>query len=185
MRTFQAVTLKRDVRAVQIPSGMPVVIAAGVEVTVTQSLGGAYTVETDDGVMARIDGRDGDALGRETAAAAESRRNAAPLPPEVAETRAWEELRTVYDPEIPVNVVDLGLVYGVALQPAEDGGHVVTVTMTLTSAGCGVGDLIKADAEARVGSVPGVREVVVEFVMDPPWSPALMTEEARLELGLY
>jgi probable FeS assembly SUF system protein SufT len=186
MRTHEEVTVKRDVDAVQIPFGDKIVIPAGSEVTITQSLGGTFTVSTDFGYLARIDGKDADALGKEPpTAAAEGSQPVAETTPGEIEEKVWDELKTVYDPEIPANVVDLGLVYGVDVTDHPEGGHKVHVTMTLTAPGCGMGDILKADAESRVSGVPGVKEADVEMVTEPPWSQEMMSESARLELGIF
>ena len=194
MRTHEEITVKRDVDAIQIPFGDKIVIPAGSTVTLTQSLGGSYTVSTDFGYLARVDGKDADALGKEplptaleqspTDATAEVEVGAATTPEEL-EKQVWDQLRTVFDPEIPANVVDLGLVYGVTVQPLAEGGHSVSVIMTLTAPGCGMGDILKADAENRVYDLPGVKEAIVDMVTEPPWDPSLMSEAARLELGIF
>ncbi len=186
MRGFEEVTVTRDVPAVQIPFGDRIVIASGSQVTITQALGGTYTVSTDYGYLARIDGSDADALGKEPMESTPEQVPAqAQTTAEELEARVWEELRTVFDPEIPASVVDLGLVYGVKCEHAPSGRWKVEVTMTLTAPGCGMGDILKADAESRVMALPGVEDSVVEMVTEPPWNPSMMTEAARLELGIF
>ncbi|NDD29599.1 MAG: putative Fe-S cluster assembly protein SufT [Proteobacteria bacterium] len=186
MRTHEEVRVSRDVEAVQIPFGDKIVIPAGSEVTITQALGGTFTVSTDFGYLARVDGKDADALGKEAPAAAQSSVDAdTTASPKEIEEKIWDELRTVYDPEIPANVVDLGLVYGVDVSDHADGGYKIHVTMTLTAPGCGMGDVLKADAEQRVQAVQGVREAEVEMVTEPPWNQDMMSEAARLELGIF
>ena len=179
------IKLKRECEAVQIPFGAKVVLPEGSEVTIQQSLGGTWTVFTDEGQMVRIAGKDADAIGLEV-------KEAVPVlpagpqagPPDV-ERMVWSQLKTVYDPEIPVNIVDLGLVYSMAVKPLPDGAHRVEVTMTLTAPGCGMGDILRADAEQKIQGVPGVEEVDVKLVVDPPWDRSLMSEAAKLQLGLW
>ncbi len=198
MRTAEDVAVTRDVEAVVIPAGNRILIPEGVTVTITQSLGGSYTVITPQGYMARVDGRDADALGKEpTPAPAAPDAAAAPAsasagegssPPPAAdgaelERRIWDELRTIFDPEIPVNVVDLGLIYGCDLEPGERGGVRVNIRMTMTAPGCGMGDILKGDAEEKIRTLPGVSDAQVEIVWDPPWDMSRMSEAARLELG--
>lgn len=168
--------VQRDCPARLVPTGDPVTIPAGSFVTLTQSLGGTYTVIVN-GNMARIDGTDADALGFEP----ERLDFAAPADGRVDPQQVQQALATVYDPEIPVNIVDLGLVY--ACEVGDDG--VVRVTMTLTAPGCGMGPVLVQDVQSRVAQVPHVRDVQVELVFDPPWSRDMMTEEAQLELGLF
>ena len=171
----QVIPLRRETVARLVPAGTPCTLPAGAFVTLTQSLGGAYTV-IHNGNMARIDSDDADALGFTP--------EALDLPPpadgRVAEEQVWQALATVYDPEIPVNIVALGLVYGCAVQ-----GRNVCVDITLTAPGCGMGPVLVQDVERRVGKVPHVREVTVNLVFDPPWQREMMSEEAQLELGLY
>jgi Fe-S cluster assembly protein SufD len=174
-------TLSRDVAAVQIPSGDKITLAAGSRVIISQVLGGSYTVLTDTG-LARIDGQNADALG-ETAVvakpAATAGAGAAPSPDEI-----WEQLRTVYDPEIPVNIVDLGLVYSMDITKGADGGHQVDVAMTLTAPGCGMGPVIAEDARSRILLVPGVSAADVRIVWEPPWNQSMISEEGKMKLGL-
>jgi probable FeS assembly SUF system protein SufT len=178
MQTRESVTLSRDCRAIQIPEGLPTILPEGSRVLLTQQLGGSYTVMTDHGALFRIDERDGDALGREA-----SRRNAA-LEGEgrSLEDRVWSQLKKCYDPEIPVNIVDLGLIYNCELEAGEDGVR-ADITMTLTAPGCGMGPVLAQDVKNRVEELEGIREARVEVVFDPPWNQNMMTEAARLELG--
>jgi probable FeS assembly SUF system protein SufT len=170
------VTTVRDCPARLVPTGDPVTIPRGTFVTLTQSLGGTYTVIVN-GNMARVDGTDADALGFEP-----QRLEFTPRPDgKVDRQQVREALATVYDPEIPVNIVDLGLVYGCEVS---DSGH-VQVTMTLTAPGCGMGPVLVEDIRARLAQVPNVTGVDVELVFDPPWSRDMMSEEAQLELGLF
>ncbi len=172
--------LSRDCAATELPSGQPVVLAAGTPVRITQSLGGNHTVAWSGG-LAQIGGTDADALGRPAEGPAAA---SAPADGPVNEERVWEQLRHCFDPEIPVTIVDLGLIYDCRLSPHADGGQRVDIKMTLTAPGCGMGEYIKADIENRLRSVPGVTEASVELVWDPPWNQELMSESAKLELGL-
>lgn len=171
------IALTRECEATQIPSGTRVVLPAGTRVSIAQTLGGQFTVTTDEGALLRIDDKDADALGLRPAAAAP----AAEGPFE--EERVWDQLRTVFDPEIPVNLVDLGLIYQCQAAPLPDGGHRVEIKMSMTAPGCGMGDVLKEDVRRKVASVPGVREVEVEVVWDPPWDASRMSDAARLQLG--
>jgi len=173
-----SITLARDCEATRIPSGSSVVLPAGTRVTITQTLGGHFTVTTDDGALLRIADKDADALG-ERAPAVQTPVNEGPF----EEERVWEQLRTVFDPEIPVNLVDLGLIYRCQAVPLPEGGHRVEIAMSMTAPGCGMGDVLKEDVRRKVQGVPGVREVQVEVVWDPPWDASRMSDAARLQLG--
>lgn len=163
-----------------IPAGTPIAIPAGTEVTITQALGGTYTV-MGPGIMARIEGKNADAIG--LAPAAEKPKTEATGPINV--DAIWEQLKTCYDPEIPVNIVDLGLVYDVQVMPEDDGsGNRVEVKMTLTAPGCGMGGVIAGDAESKIRELPGVTDARVEVVWDPIWNQSMMSDAARLQLGL-
>lgn len=169
--------LAREVEATQIPSGIPHKLSAGTKVRLMQALGGSYTVMTDFGYMVRIDAKDADALGLTPLAAAVE------APEEFSEKLVWEQLKTVYDPEIPVNVVDLGLIYSCQITPVAEGNK-LDIKMTMTAPGCGMSDVLKADIQRKLSSLPTVKELNVEVVFDPPWHPGRMTEGARLQLGL-
>ncbi len=175
------VTITRDVEATMIPAGTPIAIPKGTEVTITQALGGTYTV-MGPGIMARIEGRNADALGLAVDPAAQKPKAEASGPVEV--DAIWEALKTCYDPEIPVNIVDLGLVYDVQVKPLPEGGNEVDVKMTLTAPGCGMGGVIAGDAEQKIRELPGVTEARVEVVWDPIWNQSMMSDAARLQLGL-
>jgi len=184
MMTTESITLGRDCEAIEIPYGGKVMLPAGTRVRVTQALGGTFTVTTETGHLVRIAGKDGDAIGVETSTPEQS----APVPQADAsevENMVWSLLRTVYDPEIPVNVVDLGLVYECRIIPLPEEGYKVKVKMTLTAPGCGMGDVLRADAQSRILSVPDVKDVHIEIVVEPPWNQSMMSEEARLQLGLW
>ena len=186
MATGQMITTNRDIDAILIPLGTPVIIPEGAQVAITQELGGTYTVSVN-GNLARIEGKDADALGlgdKIDAADAKAEEVKTANGP-VDEDDIWKALRTCYDPEIPVNIVDLGLVYDVFVVDTDEGGNAVEITMTLTAPGCGMGQVLKDDIEYKVMNIPGVFDAHVEVVFDPPWSPDKMTEEAQLELGFF
>ena len=178
--TSQPCTFERDCDVVMIPSGDAVTIPAGTSAYITQALGGSFTVFVD-GNLFRVSGMDADAIGREPI-----------LPPSLPENASnddvekllWDQLKTCYDPEIPVNIVELGLIYDLKIQPLPEGGSRVEVKMTLTAPGCGMGEFISQDARDRIVSVPGVKEADVQVVFDPPWNQQMMSEAAKLELGL-
>lgn len=190
MEQNESIKLTRDCTAIQIPSGNTITLPAGVTVRVRQSLGGSYTVITEDGFMVRISAQDGDALGIDVGAGSPRPANSqgegtSPLPSkEEIEKSVWNQLRTVFDPEIPVNVVDLGLVYLCQANPLPEGGHRVDVKMTLTAPGCGMGSVLQADAQGKIFKLPGVKQANVEMVIDPPWNPSMMSEAAKLQLGM-
>lgn len=174
-------TLVRDCSATRIPSGETITLEKGTNVFITQALGGSFTVATDQG-LARISDADADALGIERAEAAAPRNVAAEGP--VDEKAVWDQLRTCYDPEIPVNIVDLGLVYDCVITPRESNGAKVDVKMTLTAPGCGMGPTIAAEAKSKVLGVAGVGDADVELVWDPPWNQAMISEAGKMKLGL-
>ncbi|MCH8327078.1 MAG: putative Fe-S cluster assembly protein SufT [Candidatus Marinimicrobia bacterium] len=180
-QTREMVTLKRDTAATLVPSGDAITLKEGQEVIITQELGGSYTVIVL-GNMALIDGRDADALGK-SAAKPKAEGNGQELGV-VDEMLIWDQLKTCFDPEIPVNIVDLGLIYDLQISPADGGkGAEVTVKMTLTAPGCGMGDVIARDVQQKVESVPSVIDAKVELVWEPTWNQSMMTEAARLQLG--
>jgi probable FeS assembly SUF system protein SufT len=145
-----------------------------------QSLGSGYTVATDRGHMYRVDAKDTDALGLSNAATAQT---PAVQEGSFSDQMVWDQLKTVYDPEIPVNIVDLGLVYSCVIAPLEVGGNRVHIKMSMTAPGCGMGNVLKADVDSKLSRLPGVKEVHVEVVFDPPWHPGLMSDAAKLQLG--
>ncbi len=180
MQQVTKIDLKRDCEAVQIPAGHSVTLPAGTTVDITQTLGGTYTVHAGGGLF-RIASKDADALGlcvaAETAAPSSSAEN-------VTEEQIWETLKSCYDPEIPVNIVDLGLVYSMQLEPHPTGGSSVQVKMTLTAPGCGMGGVIAGDAQQKLLSLPGVTDANVEIVWEPQWHHSMITEQGRKVLGL-
>ena len=177
----ESIVLQRDVNIVQIPDGTPSILPKGHIVTLFQSLGGNYTVTTERGYMVRISGEDADALGKEPSSLSHLETGDAA---EAVETNAWEIMKTVFDPEIPVNIVDLGLVYLCRVTPLPAGGNAVDIIMTLTAPGCGMGPILQHDVEAGIKGLPGVARVNVEVVFDPPWSRDMMSEVAKLQLGM-
>ena len=173
------VTFQRDTEAVLVPDGTPATISEGMQARITQALGTSFTVVTSYGQMFRIENGDADAIGKD------------PSDFEVAistngslEDQVWSQLSTCYDPEIPVDIVELGLVYSCKVEPSEGDEHRVEITMTLTAPGCGMGDIIKSEIETKVRLLPGVREVEVELVFEPQWDRSMMSEAARLQTGL-
>ena len=173
--------LTRDVEASVVPIGTKVTLQKGETAHITQSLGGSYTVIVN-GNMFRIEGQDADALGLAPTAKPVSTGN--PVSQEHLEKEIWNQLRSCYDPEIPVNIVDLGLIYDCHITPLDSGSHKVEVKMTLTAPGCGMGPVLAQDVQNRVISLEGVDDVAVELVWDPPWNQGMMTEAAKLQLGL-
>lgn len=181
MSTYQTITLTRDVTALQIPGGTEIILPAESTVYITQTLGGTYTVATDQG-LARISKENADALGLDADTTEQVLDPA--LTEGSLEDRTWAALRTVYDPEIPVDIVNLGLVYECLFNETEEKGlYDVIIKMTLTAPGCGMGPVIMGDAEARVAALPDVRCAVVELVWDPPWNQDMVSEEGKMILG--
>ena len=187
MQMRKEATVARDVSAREIPSGTPITLRAGDPVVITQSLGGSYTVMTPVGFLARIDGKDADAIGEPVVtvdAAAQEGKTPEELEQKPLRELAWDQLKTCYDPEIPVNIVDLGLVYGCTLSLLPEGGQKVDVKFTLTAPGCGMGDVLREDIKGKLLTVPDVREAEVQVVFDPPWSLQMMSDAAKLQLGM-
>ena len=178
--TNEPVTITRDVKAIIIPAGEELTLREGTTGFLTQALGGSFTVYVE-GNLFRISGIDADALGKD------------PVPPpsvpdnatdEDIEAVIWEQLKTCYDPEIPVDIVNLGLVYRCDVKPLGNGERSVSVDMTLTAPGCGMGDVLVQDAREKIAVIPTVSDVDVELVFDPPWHVGMMSEEARLQTGM-
>jgi probable FeS assembly SUF system protein SufT len=176
----EARTLSRDVEVAAIPYGDKLTLTAGATVYITQALGGSYTAMTDHGYMVRVEGKDADAIGEEATKPVTEADAAGKTVGELA----WEQLKTCFDPEIPVNIVDLGLVYKCEAEALPEGGEKVTVQFTLTAPGCGMGDYLKQDVEQKILGLPGVKAADVQVVLDPPWSQSMMSDAARLQLGL-
>ena len=179
MNDHREISLTRECDAIQIPSGNPIVLPEGMSVIITQSLGGTYTVATPGG-LARIELKDGDALGFDPLAPSQATKKHEGT----AEEAVWTQLKTVFDPEIPVNVVDLGLIYDCRVNTSGSGGTSVLVRMTLTAPGCGMGPAIAADARQKILEIEGVDDAEVELVWDPPWNQSMISEEGRMKLGL-
>lgn len=173
--------LKRTCEAIEIPSGTRINLYEGTEVIITQSLGGNYTVVTHQGQMASIANKNADAIGKEILPAPEAKPGDSSKP---VEEQVWDQLRTCYDPEIPHNIVDLGLIYECNIAELEDSSKRVDIKMTLTAPGCGMGDWLKEDVKQKVLSIPGVKEAEVKVVFDPPWDRSKMHKALRRELNM-
>ncbi|MFT4248394.1 MAG: putative Fe-S cluster assembly protein SufT [Pseudomonas sp.] len=179
-RSSEPVQFERDCEAVMVPQGDSVTLPAGSYGYITQALGGSYTVFVE-GNLFRVAGKDGDAIGKEPPPGLELPENAGD---EEVEALIWQQLRTCFDPEIPFNIVDLGLVYEVQLGHREDGLRKVEVKMTLTAPGCGMGEILVDDVRSKLEMIPTLTEADVELVFDPPWGRHMMSEAARLETGM-
>ena len=175
----EPVTLQRDVEAVMVPAGVSVTLRQGKTGFITQALGGSFTVYVE-GNLFRVAGKNADALGKEPSIPLE-------LPPDATDedvkNLVWEQMRTCYDPEIPVNIVDLGLIYECELRH-EPAGRVASIKMTLTAPGCGMGEVLVQDVREKVEMVPTIEHAEVELVFDPPWNQTMMSEAARLQTGI-
>ncbi len=177
---YQEVVTTRDCEVVQIPAGNRVRIPTGTSAVITQALGDSFTIQVPTiGGLYRVAGADADAIGKERPMAPDEASDTAP----VSEERIWNALRQVYDPEIPVNIVELGLVYDLRIEALAAGGSRVRVQMTLTAPGCGMGQIIADEAKRLIEEVPGVTEADVDVVFEPPWNQQMMSEAARLQLG--
>ena len=181
-RMHQEIKLTREVAAIQIPSGDALSLPAGTAVFITQRLGGTYTVATSQG-LARISSQDADALGVDPEEEKKKHDAAARLKDAPLEEQVWAQLKGVYDPEIPVDIVNLGLVYDCAIEEI-DGKNVVSVKMTLTAPGCGMGPVIAADAQAKIMTIDGIDDARVELVWDPAWNQEMISEEGKMKLGM-
>src|SRR5438132_9021333 len=182
----EPIKLTRDCQVVAVPAGHTVMLPQGTEVMITQSLGGSYTVMVPSyGGLFRLSDRDADAIGKERPADAGKTVEAAqPRSGEALQSQVWQSLKTCYDPEIPVNIVDLGLIYDMHIDQLADGAR-VDVKMTLTAQGCGMGTSIAADARNKILDLPGVDEADVQVVWDPPWTPEKISPEGRALLGIH
>src|SRR5438034_1674965 len=183
MNMREEITLTRNADAVMIPSGERVLIPEGAHATITQSLGGSYTLITDRGLMVRISGKEVEAIGKTPENVADVKEGEE-LTLEKLDELVWEQLKTCYDPEIPVNIVDLGLVYLCEVTDAEGGGKDVKIKMTLTAPGCGMGPVLAGDVKHKVEAIPGVKNADVEVVFDPVWDRTMMSDAAKLQLGM-
>jgi probable FeS assembly SUF system protein SufT len=176
----EPVTFARDVEAVMVPAGVPVTLREGKTGFITQALGGSFTVYVE-GNLFRVPGKDADALGKEVVVGPE-------LPPDATDDDVkelvWEQMRQCYDPEIPINIVELGLVYSCEITREPDGGRIATIKMTLTAPGCGMGEVLVQDVKDKVELVPTIAHADVELVFDPPWNQTMMSDAARLQTGM-
>jgi probable FeS assembly SUF system protein SufT len=183
MRTHdnEPFVLQRDVKAVMVPAGIEIELKSGQSGFITQALGGSFTLYME-GNLFRLAGSEADAIGKEVVKAPE-------LPPNATEddvlALAWEQLRTCYDPEIPINIVDLGLIYECTVSALPDGQRTINVRLTLTAPGCGMGDVLVQDIKQKLEIIPTVAVANVELVFDPPWNQSMMTEAARLQTGMF
>ncbi len=180
MNSTEIIFLNRDVDALLIPSGARIYLQAGTELTITQSLGGAFTVNIY-GNLARIDGKDADALGKPVV----EKMSEEALKDATLEELVYSQLRTCFDPEIPVNILDLGLIYQCQIFPVADNTHRVLIQMTLTAPGCGMGPTIATEVKNKIENLPTVVEAEIEMVFDPPWDYSMMSDAAKLELGMF
>jgi probable FeS assembly SUF system protein SufT len=172
-------TTTRDVEVTRIPSGERITLATGTEVLITQALGGSFTILVPSQAgLYRIEGQDADAIGQEATSGSEKTTDGD------LEQSAWDQLKTCYDPEIPVNIVDLGLVYSLSVKPHQEGGSEVNVQMTLTAPGCGMGPILASEARQKILTLDGVTEANVDLVWDPPWTPDRISEEGKQKLGM-
>jgi probable FeS assembly SUF system protein SufT len=176
----EARTVSRDIEVAAIPYGDRIPLQAGATVFITQSLGGSFTVMTDMGYMVRVEGKDADAIGETPVAPL----TAEALAGRSVEQLAWDQLKTCFDPEIPVNIVDLGLVYECTASELPEGGTRLNVRFTLTAPGCGMGDYLREDVKAKLMNIPGITDVDAQVVFEPQWNQAMMSDAARLQLGL-
>jgi probable FeS assembly SUF system protein SufT len=176
----EPVTLKRDCEVIVVPDGIPVTLEKDSLVYITQAMGGCFTIYFE-GNLYRVGGLDADALGQEPLRPPDLPQDATD---EEFEALTWDQMKTIYDPEIPINIVDLGLIYDCRISRLPDGKRYVYVEMTLTAPGCGMGDILVQDAREKIGIIPTVGKVDVELVLDPPWNQSMMTEAAQLEAGL-
>jgi probable FeS assembly SUF system protein SufT len=184
MTPRENVNLHRDCDAIIVPDGTDIVLSEGTNFVITQSLGDTFTGITDRGAMVRIAGIDADALGKEVPETARAPTGPPAATKEELEALVWQRLSTCYDPEIPVNIVDLGLIYSCEITPVEPEQWKVEIAMTLTAPGCGMGEVLQVDARRKTAELPGVVSSEVFIVFDPPWSMEMMSEAARLELGM-
>jgi probable FeS assembly SUF system protein SufT len=183
MQSIMSVTLTRDCEATQIPSGIQTVLVAGTQVDITQTLGGSYTVHCVDGGLYRLGAAEVDALGLKPATGEGAAIASGETGP-VDEAAVWAALKDCYDPELPLNIVDLGLVYDMAIEKLPSGSNAVKVKMTLTAPGCGMGGAIAGDAQQKLLQLPGVETADVDIVWEPAWHPSLITPEGKRILGL-
>ena len=183
MKPSDITILRREVKVTAVPFGDEITLMPGQEALVTQDKGGSFTLNVNGNLM-HLDGQDADAIGKDPIKYPVEQYNISPGD-DLNMDVVWEQMSTVYDPEIPVNIVDLGLIYNVSPRRLENGNYHIIIDMTLTAPGCGMGPVLMKDVETRVAMLPNVEKVDVIIVFDPPWNTELMTEEAKLELGLF
>ena len=185
---YELVTVTRDCKAITIPYGTETLLFKDEKVYITQTLGGSFTVQRDNGQLVRIDDPNADALGKEVPEEAKVFKvkydDQKPLDDKEIEKQVMQRLKTCYDPEIPVDIVELGLIYSCVIKDHPEGGKKVDVVMTLTAPGCGMSGVLKTEIEEKLSRIQGVREAYVEVTFEPPWNQSLMTEAARLQLGM-
>ena len=179
--TSELITIKRDCEAILIPSGDPIKLIEGTHVRITQALGGDYTLFVN-GNLVKISGKDADAINQEVDDSTQKLIN---NDGKYSDELVWEQLRTCFDPEIPVNIVDLGLIYDFSKKGNKKNGYNINIKMTLTAPGCGMGPSIAQDVDRKISSLPKVKSVLVEIVWDPIWDLSMMSEDARLKLGIF
>ena len=179
--SHESVTLTRDVIGILIPAGTKVELPEGAHAVITQALGGSFTIQVE-GHLFRIDGKDADSIGKTLAQVAQVPDNATDTELEAA---VWEQLKTCYDPEIPVNIVELGLIYECRVESLPEGKRTAHVRMTLTAPGCGMGDILVNDIKSKVGELPTITDTDVQLVFDPPWTQDMMSEAAKLATGMF
>ena len=184
MQENRPIITSRDCDAILIPVGTPITVPEGSQVLITQALGGSYTININ-GNLARVDAKDADALGFEASEQLDTDNKELTGDGKVDEELVWQQLKTCYDPEIPINIVDLGLIYECQITPLGADGNQVDIVMTLTAVGCGMGDFLADDVRQKVLTVPNVTHVNVNLTFEPPWSQEMMSEAARLETGMY
>ncbi len=177
---MEEVITQREIKALVIPDGIETIIAEGTPLRILREIGGNFTAITPWGLMVRIEGKDAPAIGKEVPKEATSIPEGDNL-----DQKIWTILKRCYDPEIPVNIVDLGLIYGVESKKEENGLYNVKVKMTLTAPGCGMGNILIEDIKRSVKKLPEVEDVEVEIMFDPPWTPDMMSDEAKLKLGFF
>jgi probable FeS assembly SUF system protein SufT len=179
--TYEPVTLSRDVIGILIPQGTKVELPEGANGAITQALGGSFTVQVE-GHLFRIDGKDADAIGKEV-------QKGPDVPPDASDAQLeeaiWTQLHSCYDPEIPVDIVELGLIYECKVEPLTDGQRRAKVRMTLTAPGCGMGEILVEDVKTKVLALPTIAEADVELVFDPPWNQSMMSDAAKLATGMF
>ena len=177
----EPIVLQRDVEAIMVPAGIPVTLRAGKTGFITQALGGSFTIYVE-GNLFRVAGKDADALGQEALLTPE-------LPPDATDddvkNLVWDQMRGCYDPEIPINIVDLGLIYTCEIIHEPGGERIARIQMTLTAPGCGMGEVLVQDVKDKVEQVPTIKQADVELVFDPPWNQSMMSDAARLQTGMF